>query len=74
MPEEKASSSGAFLPASLMYFCSGQPMHFCCGVDTRASIVQRGPFCIFSTVARVFYEARKDMALMRFAPTKRMGD
>src|SRR5208283_1039576 len=34
MPEEKAPSSGAFLPASLMYFCSGQPMHFCSGVDT----------------------------------------
>ena len=34
MPEEKAPSSGAFLPASLMYFCSGEPMHFCCGVDT----------------------------------------
>jgi hypothetical protein len=34
MPDEKAPSSGAFLPASLMYFCSGQPMHFCCGVDT----------------------------------------
>ena len=30
----KAPSSGAFLPASLMYFCSGQPMHFCCGVDS----------------------------------------
>ena len=25
---------GAFLPASLMYFCSGQPMHHCSGVDT----------------------------------------
>jgi hypothetical protein len=33
MPNEKAPSSGAFLPASLMYFCSGQPMHFCSGVD-----------------------------------------
>jgi hypothetical protein len=33
MPEEKAPSSGAFLPASLMYFCSGWPMHFCSGVD-----------------------------------------
>ena len=33
MPDEKAPSSGAFLPASLMYFCSGQPMHFCSGVD-----------------------------------------
>jgi hypothetical protein len=36
MPEEKAPSSGAFLPASLMYFCSGWPMHFCSGVDTDA--------------------------------------
>src|SRR5260370_31784014 len=26
-------SSGAFLPASLMYFCSGEPMHFLSGVD-----------------------------------------
>ncbi len=41
--------------------------------QTRASIVQRGPFCIFSTVARVFYEAHKDKALMRFAPTRRMS-
>jgi len=28
MPDEKAPSSGAFLPTSLMYFCSGEPMHF----------------------------------------------
>jgi hypothetical protein len=35
MPQEKASSSGALLPASLMYFCSGQLMHFCSGVDIR---------------------------------------
>ena len=34
MPDEKAPSSGAFSPASLMYFCFGQPMHFCSGVDT----------------------------------------
>src|ERR1700704_587962 len=26
--------SGGFLPTSLMYFCSGEPMHFCSGVDT----------------------------------------
>jgi hypothetical protein len=39
--------------------------------QTRAPIV--GPFCIFSTVARVFYEAHKDKALMRFTPTRRMG-
>jgi hypothetical protein len=24
---------GAFLSAPLMYFCSGEPMHFCGGVD-----------------------------------------
>ena len=35
MADEKASSSGAFLPPSLMYFCSGQPMYFCSGVDMR---------------------------------------
>jgi hypothetical protein len=33
MPDEKAPSSGAFLPTSLMYFCSGEPMHFLSGVD-----------------------------------------
>ena len=36
------------------------------------SNVQRGPLCLFSTIARVFYEAHKDKALMRFAPTRRM--
>src|ERR1700730_2144098 len=34
MPQEKAPVRGALLPASLMYFCSGQLMHFCSGVDT----------------------------------------
>ena len=33
MPEQKTPVSGAFWLASLMYFCSGQPMHFCSGVD-----------------------------------------
>jgi hypothetical protein len=28
MPDEKAPQFGAFLPASLMYFCSGETMHF----------------------------------------------
>ena len=41
--------------------------------QTRAPIVQRGPFCIFSTVARVFHETHKDKALMRLAPTRRMS-
>jgi hypothetical protein len=36
MPDEKAPSSGAFLLGSLMYFCSGQPMHYCSGVDSAA--------------------------------------
>jgi 20S proteasome alpha/beta subunit len=34
MPQEKAPVRGALLPASLMYFYSGQLMHFCSGVDT----------------------------------------
>jgi len=34
MSEEKAPGSGAFFPASLMYFCSGKPMHLCSGVDS----------------------------------------
>ena len=42
MPDEKAPSSGAFLPASLMYFCSGEPMHFCSGVDTEGRRLTRG--------------------------------
>ena len=33
MPYEKAPSSGAFLPLSLMYFLSGEPMHDLSGVD-----------------------------------------
>ena len=43
MPDEKAPSSGAFLPASLMYFCSGQPMHLCSGVDRRGFGVSKEP-------------------------------
>jgi len=31
---KRPPSSGAFLPASLMYFCSGKPMHFWSGVDS----------------------------------------
>jgi hypothetical protein len=31
--QQKAPSSGAFLPSSLMYFFSGKPMHFLSGVD-----------------------------------------
>ena len=34
MPDEKAPSSGAFLPLSLMYFLSGEPMHYLSGVDS----------------------------------------
>ncbi len=35
MSEEKTPSSGTFLTASLMYFCSGKPTHFYSGVDTK---------------------------------------
>ena len=38
MPDEKAPSSGAFLPLSLMYFLSGEPMHYLSGVDTVATV------------------------------------
>ena len=34
MPYEKAPSSGAFLPLSLMHILSGEPMHDLSGVDT----------------------------------------
>jgi len=37
MPYEKAPSSGAFLPLSLMYFLSGEPMHDLSGVDNKIS-------------------------------------
>jgi NAD(P)-dependent dehydrogenase (short-subunit alcohol dehydrogenase family) len=33
MHEEKAPGSGTFLPASLMYSCSGKLMHFYSDVD-----------------------------------------
>jgi hypothetical protein len=39
MPEEKAPELGAFLAASLMYFCSGKPMHFCSGVDIKTFLI-----------------------------------
>ena len=42
MPQEKAPSSRALLPASLMYFCSGQLMHFCSGVDSFSSTTRPG--------------------------------
>ena len=38
MPYEKAPSSGAFLPLSLMYFLSGEPMHYLSGVDIPSTI------------------------------------
>ena len=36
MPYEKAPSSGAFLPLSLMHILSGAPMHDLSGVDRMA--------------------------------------
>jgi hypothetical protein len=45
MPEQKTPVSGAFRLTSLMYFCSGQPIHFCSGVDSlqRSSAPGRSP-------------------------------
>ena len=62
MPEEKAPSSGAFLPASLMYFGSGEPMHFCSGVDSTALSTMTSPQSCYSeflqTVAASIAEGR----------------
>src|SRR5665647_1500158 len=41
MSYEKAPSSGAFLPVSLMYFLSGEPMHDLSGVDSSGCIRER---------------------------------
>jgi len=40
MPYEKLPSSGAFLPLSLMYFLSGEPMHDLSGVDRQQAKAQ----------------------------------
>ena len=45
MPQEKAPVRGALLPASLMYFCFGQLMHFCSGVDTFRSSIRGEAGC-----------------------------
>src|SRR3977135_1673637 len=42
---------GGLLPASLMYFCFGRPMHHCSGVDTfvsqpRLSIYKLHLYCV----------------------------
>jgi hypothetical protein len=43
MPYEKAPSSGAFLPLSLMHILSGEPMHDLSGVDSpRKATAQHG--------------------------------
>src|SRR5450759_1384328 len=43
MPDEKAPSSGAFLPSSLMHHLSGEPMYDLSGVDNRP-IAFRSPW------------------------------
>ena len=61
MPDEKAPSSGAFLPASLMYFCSGQPMHLCSGVDIRLMFLGK---IIQPIVANNRQSSQKDPSLV----------
>ncbi len=42
--------------------------------QTQPSTVQTGRSCAFGRLARLFYIAWNDQALMRLAPTRRMGD
>ena len=48
MPDEKAPSSGAFLPLSLMYFLSGEPMHYLSGVDKQSFLGDFEPWWLGS--------------------------
>jgi hypothetical protein len=43
MPKQKAPNSGAFLPASLMYFLSGKLMQLRSGVDTSTANPENSP-------------------------------
>jgi hypothetical protein len=54
MPDEKLISSVGFLPTSLMYFCSGEPMHFCSGVDIPGAL---GRSTLEILVFQAFYQA-----------------
>ncbi len=42
--------------------------------QTQPSTVQSGRSCAFGRLARLFYITWNDRALMRLAPTRRMGD
>jgi hypothetical protein len=42
--------------------------------QTQPSTLQVGRLCAFGRLARLFYVAWNDRALMRLAPTTRMGD
>ena len=42
--------------------------------QTQPSIVQSGRSCFFGQVARLFYDAWGEKALMRLAPTRRLDD
>jgi hypothetical protein len=65
MPYEKAPSSGAFLPLSLMYFLSGEPMHDLSGVDN--SFRQPAPAVQFGSMP--FLLAARDHVKGRPAPS-----
>src|SRR3979409_960686 len=55
MPDEKLISSVGFLPTSLMYFCSGEPMHFCSGVDTSGAPLSRREIRLAGLFALVWF-------------------
>ena len=62
MPYEKAPSSGAFLPLSLMHILSGEPMHDLSGVDEIGRSMQNVPLQIYSAkplFCVVFFRQRR---------------
>ena len=62
---KRAPSSGAFLPASLMYFCSGKPMHFCSGVDSCRGGYESGRVLLRSAIGK---ETETDEARYQHRP------
>src|SRR5208282_5916735 len=56
----KGPQFGAFLPASPMYFCSGQPTHFCSGVDKwERTQVQTVRWRLFQTAGKIVRHGRQ---------------
>src|SRR3979409_1464185 len=52
------------LPASLMYFCSGEPMHFCSGVDSQPTKNAAGQNTTMATPVVKDTSERSDAAML----------